>query len=158
MALTTARTRYVVDLPNLQACCELNYLRLMRLLPAMRESTQGSCIGLGHSQDNQLLRLTVLERNPYTSTLELSQSPLLSWLPTPRLKVQVYHDAKMAEVIEAHYAKRLLGRYGYPNAQMHQPDEKTQLNHFLGECLAHGLAQGHLYESPVYLPLPGRFS
>ena len=33
--------------------------------------------------------------------------------------------------------------YSYPNAAMHQPDEKSQLNLFLGEWLSHCLACGH---------------
>jgi uncharacterized protein YqiB (DUF1249 family) len=31
---------------------------------------------------------------------------------------------------------------------MHQPDEKLQLNCFLGEWLAHGLAHGHTVDMP----------
>ncbi|WP_121345194.1 DUF1249 domain-containing protein, partial [Pseudomonas aeruginosa] len=67
----------------------------------------------------------------------------LPWLPAPRLEVRVYHDARMAEVIGAEQARRLMAIYPYPNQAMHQPDEKNQLNLFLGEWLAHCLACGH---------------
>jgi uncharacterized protein YqiB (DUF1249 family) len=31
---------------------------------------------------------------------------------------------------------------------MHQPDEKLQLNRFLGEWLEHGLSHGHFLDLP----------
>ncbi|MEK1941105.1 MAG: DUF1249 domain-containing protein, partial [Pseudomonas sp.] len=37
MGVTLVRDRYRVDLIELQAACEANYARLMRLLPAMRD-------------------------------------------------------------------------------------------------------------------------
>ena len=67
----------------------------------------------------------------------------LPWLPVPRLEVRAYHDARMAEVIGAENARRFRGIYPYPNTAMHQPDEKTQLNLFLGEWLSHCIACGH---------------
>ena len=64
----------------------------------------------------------------------------------PQLEVQVYHDARMAEVISAEHARRFRSIYPYPNVFMHQPDEKAQLNVFLGEWLSHCLALGHEFE------------
>jgi len=61
----------------------------------------------------------------------------------PELEVRVYHDARMAEVVSAGASRHLLGRYPYPNQAMYQPDEKSQLNLFLGEWLSHCLACGH---------------
>lgn len=144
MAVSLLRERYRVDLPALQATCEANYLRLMRLLPNMREPLQGRRVAL--SQGDHLYGVMVIEVQencPYTTTLILSQEQHNPWLPLPRMQVRVYHDANMAEVIEAEHARRFQGRYSYPNALMHQPDEKAQINGFLGEWLAHCLACGH---------------
>ncbi len=138
------RERYRVDLAGLQAACELNYVRLMRLLPEMRSSIGARRLAL--SEGDQLLgvlAMDVLEANPYTTRLSLSLEHSLAWLPLPRLEVQVYHDARMAEVVAAEHARRLRSVYVYPNAAMHQPDEKHQLNRFLGEWLSHCLACGH---------------
>jgi len=138
------RDRYRVDLLELQAACEANYLRLMRLLPQMRTSDETRRIAM--SQGDRLLGvivLQVLESCPYTSTLRVTQEHCLPWLPVPQMEVRVYHDARMAEVTRAENARRFRGIYAYPNAQMHQPDEKTQLNLFLGEWLGHCLACGH---------------
>ncbi|AJE16905.1 DUF1249 domain-containing protein [Stutzerimonas balearica] len=139
-----ARERYRVDLRELQAACEANYLRLTRLLPEMREV--GATRRIALSQGDLalgVLTLEVLESCPYTSTVQVSQAQCLSWLPVPKMEVRVYHDARMAEVVRAENARRLRSIYAYPNAQMHQPDEKSQLNLFLGEWLSHCLACGH---------------
>ncbi|MCH2341367.1 DUF1249 domain-containing protein [Pseudomonas sp. NPDC047963] len=142
------RERYRVDLLELQAACEANYLRLMRLLPEMRNRPDTRRIAM--SQGDRLLGvlvLTVTESCPYTTTVQISQQDCLPWLPVPQMDVRVYHDARMAEVIGAENARRFRGIYSYPNAQMHQPDEKNQLNLFLGEWLGHCLACGHELES-----------
>ena len=79
----------------------------------------------------------------------MRQEHSLPWLPTPRLEVRVYHDARMAEVVGAEHARRFRSVYPYPNVDMHQPDEKSQLNLFLGEWLSHCLACGHELEPVV---------
>lgn len=138
------RERYRVDLLELQTTCEANYIRLLRLLPQMRSQTQTRRIAM--SQGEHLLgvlALEVIEANPYTTRLRARQENNLAWLPAPELEVQVYHDARMAEVISTAHTRRIHARYPYPNASMFQPDEKNQLNHFLGEWLTHCLACGH---------------
>ena len=142
------RERYRVDLLELQAACEANYVRLMRLLPDMRNDPDTRRIAM--SQGDRLLGvlvLTVTESCPYTTTVQVRQEHCLPWLPVPKMDVRVYHDARMAEVISAENARRIRGIYSYPNAQMHQPDEKNQLNLFLGEWLGHCLACGYELES-----------
>lgn len=150
MALSLLAERYRVDLAGLQATCEANYARLMRLLPGMREHPALRRLALS-AGDTPLavLALKVTEAGPYTSTVEVREEPGLAWLPTPRLEVRVYHDARMAEVTSAEHCRRLRPRYAYPNPAMHQPDEKNQLNLFLGEWLGHYLKCGHLAESPM---------
>lgn len=160
MAVSMLAERYRVDLSGLQATCEANYARLMRLLPGMREQSALGQPMLGQPMLRRLalsagdatlavLALKVTEAGPYTSTVEVLEEPGLAWLPAPRLEVRVYHDARMAEVTGAEHCRRLRPRYAYPNPAMHQPDEKTQLNLFLGEWLGHYLACGHLAENPV---------
>ncbi|MBJ2283764.1 DUF1249 domain-containing protein [Pseudomonas haemolytica] len=142
-----ARERYRVDLVGLQAACEANYARLMRLLPDMRHTPEARRIAVTHGdQMLGVLTLEVILTCPYTTTLRVRQEHSLPWLPVPQLEVQVYHDARMAEVISAEHARRFRSIYPYPNVFMHQPDEKAQLNVFLGEWLSHCLALGHEFE------------
>lgn len=148
MVVNKQRDRYRVDLVGLQSACEANYARLLRLLPDMRNAPAARRIAV--TQGEQMLgvlTLEVLMACPYTTTLRVGQELSLPWLPVPQLEVQVYHDARMAEVIGAQHARRFRGIYPYPNALMHQPDEKAQLNVFLGEWLSHCLACGHEYEA-----------
>ena len=106
------RERYRVDLIELQAACEANYARLLRLLPDMRVSAGERRVAL--SQGDMLLGvlvIRVLETCPYTTTVQVSQEHSLPWLPVPRLEVRVYHDARMAEVVSAENARRLRSIY-----------------------------------------------
>mgnify|MGYP002149321234 CR=1 FL=1 len=98
------------------------------------------------TQGEQMLGVLALEvvlACPYTTTLRVRQEHSLPWLRVPHLEVRVYHDARMAEVVGAAHARRLRPSFPYPNAAMHQPDEKNQLNLFLGEWLSHCMAAGH---------------
>lgn len=141
------RERYRVDLLELQAACEANYARLLRLLPDMRGAQGSRRVALTQGEHRLgILALDVLEACPYTTTLQVCQEHSLPWLPVPRLEVRVYHDARMAEVVRAENTRRFRSIYPYPNAAMHQPDEKAQLNLFLGEWLSHCLACGHELE------------
>jgi len=60
----------------------------------------------------------------------------------PRMSIRLYHDARVAEVISSQGIHQVKPRYDYPNKQMHQQDEKQQMNQFLNEwlhlCLTHG--------------------
>ena len=146
--MAARRERYRVDLCELQASCETNYLRLLKLLPDMRTSTPGPR-RVALTQGEHLLGvlvLEVLENCPYTTSLRVRQEQHPTSLPAPQLEVRAYHDARMAEVVGAARSRSFLGRYPYPNAAMHQPDEKTQLNLFLGEWLSHCQALGHELE------------
>jgi uncharacterized protein YqiB (DUF1249 family) len=97
------------------------------------------------------VRMSVIERCPYTTLVELTQciAPGLAAVPSPRLKVRLYHDAQSAEVIEFQNARRFAAVYPYPNAEMRQPDEKAQVNRFLGEYLMLCLAHDGEIERPV---------
>ena len=53
------RERYRVDLVELQAACEANYARLMRLLPNMREHTESRRVAL--SKGEHLLGVLALD-------------------------------------------------------------------------------------------------
>ncbi len=125
--------------------CDLNYERLMRLFPAVRQE-QVRCISLLGTSDEAtkrtLVELRVLERSRYTTLIQLVQRPQLSWGRSPNMRIRMYHDAKSAEVVEYQHQNRFHGSYELPNRRMRQRDEKAQLNQFLGEYLRYCLAVG----------------
>ncbi|GLS24878.1 DUF1249 domain-containing protein [Marinibactrum halimedae] len=138
--------RYVVDLRHQQAECDANYVRLTRLLHGMPEKQEWEYAVEGsHSQVAERVSLRVIESAPYTSTIEVKQveSPH-QWSKATVLKVRMYHDAQMAEVVawDKHWNTR--SRYEYPNPRMYQRDEKAQFNKFLGEWLSCCLSQGRV--------------
>lgn len=141
--MVARKPRYRVDLVALQAVCETNFVRLHQLMPSMAEQSERQ-IPLGVDGPEQKLVIRVLERCPYTTTLQLRHERRRDWLQPPSMEVRLYHDVGMAEVVAAYNRRRFRGVYPYPNEQMLQPDEKYQLNRFLGEwlgyCQRHGLS------------------
>ncbi|MGJ8515571.1 DUF1249 domain-containing protein [Carnimonas bestiolae] len=140
---TPAKRAYVTDLKSLQAECASNFLRLSRLIGGRAEGERID-IALGESDRSfGCLHVEVEEQAPYTTRLNVTQSGMLEALvDSPRMRVHLYHDVRMAEVVDFQRKRHFQGRYRYPNAHMHQPDEKLQLNRFLGEWLDHALEHG----------------
>lgn len=135
-----ALKKYVPDLRAMQRTCEVNYMTLMRLLPREREPGAQRSYAVGEGLHFQL---TVQEESRFTTTVALTQHnpELPEWLQS-KIEIRLYHDVRMAEVCAAQQISRLKPRYDYPNTQMHQPDEKAQVNLFLADwlnfCLRHG--------------------
>jgi uncharacterized protein YqiB (DUF1249 family) len=138
------KKRYRVDLAAELAECEANFARLQRLLPRLERDSHTFNVGT-----NLHLHIEVTERNPYTTTLEISQPPAEIPTVAPRLTVRIYHDARLAEVVAFTSRRRVQPRYDYPNAAMYQPDEKSQWNRFLGEWLSHCLQHGFAIDRPL---------
>lgn len=133
-----AKSLYNVDLAAHLAECELNFVRLCRLLPRMEA---GDCRSFSVGERTAVC-IVVIERTPYTSLLEITQQQGSLAELDSRMSVRVYHDAGVAEVANFAGCHRVLGKHDYPNRQMHQRDEKQQWNRFLGEWLTHCLSQG----------------
>ncbi len=126
-----------VNLSSHHAQCELNYHLCMTLLPDCRDGRNEWKFLLGDGR-SFLVCISLVERAPYTTTVDVMQQPNLGeHLPTPKLRLRLYHDAAMAEVVAWDRHRNWLPVYSYPNAQMYHPDEKLALNRFLGEWLAH---------------------
>ncbi len=143
-AAARGRQGYNIDLPAHMAECDANYLRLGKLFPGL-EAEDAASIALAFGGEQLEVRAEVLERSPYTSIIRLSQRPEVPYSRTASITVRLYHDARSAEVVEYQGRKHFLrAAYEYPNVDMRQPDEKAQINRFLGEylslCLSHGVA------------------
>lgn len=141
------KRKYVPDLKRQMAQGEVNYLRLLKLLPDLDTCDQRE-FQVDVDSQRARVRLEVDERFTYTTSVVVSQQyeNTSAWLESPRLVVRLYHDARVAEVICTRQRRQLAGVYAYPNRQMRHPDEKAQLNIFLGEWLSHCLAHGQLLE------------
>ena len=132
---------YKVDLSAHMAVCDINYQRMLKLFPKMREQDEIK-IALTPGAEGTFVVIKALERSPYTTLLHLCQQPELNWGSSPNMRIRMYHDSSSAEVVEYQHENRFHGHYEYPNQRMRHPDEKVQLNRFQGEYLSLCLAIG----------------
>jgi uncharacterized protein YqiB (DUF1249 family) len=138
--------RQQLDLARLHEECELNYKRLHRIIPDSR--SLGANFSLHYrAQPNKQpsragMKLTIIEVTKYTSTVKIvadRAGPM--WLPEIEIKVRVYRDARMAEVVEWCSDRTIPWALVEKNG-MQARDEKWQWNMFLSELLSHGLGHG----------------
>lgn len=162
------QANYRVDLPQLIAVCDANYIRLLKLVPALKSMTEGGgerqpvsqrqfapwlhpvhqqgrwCFDIEGAGFQVCIGVTECFR--YTQTLEVVAAPDFATLvPAPAMQVRVYHDAASAEVVAYQQRGRFAARYARRNTNMYQQDEKLQNNQFLAEwlnlCLAAGVSR-----------------
>lgn len=129
------------DLKRLHDECELNYQRLQQIMPDSK--IQGAAIRV-HYRDKPLsgMRLKVIEVTKYTSTLLIvADKAGPQWLPEIEIKVRLYRDARMAEVIEW-CTDRTIPWALSEHKGLQARDEKWQWSMFLSELLSHGLHHG----------------
>ncbi len=130
-----------IGLADLHGTCELNFVRLLRLCPDLRVRTSRE-IRAGR-QGQFSLQVEVLERSRFTTAARLSLAMRgLPWVGKQELDLRIYHDARMVEVISSDAQRISRIRYPYPNQAMYLPNEKSQLNQFLGIWLDYFLAEG----------------
>jgi uncharacterized protein YqiB (DUF1249 family) len=170
-----ARSGYSIDLIKQMAECDANYIRLLKLVPQLRAYRDGSfdelvdidissdaepekhlegitaqyCLADLQDEGKVTVEIKIVEAFKYTCTLEIVQLPeFKQWMTNPSMLVRVYHDANTAEVVSYQGHRHLQPRYTQPNPKMYHPDEKMQVNRFLGEWLTHCLNVGRSAKVP----------
>ena len=139
------KRRYVPDLISDMAECDANYFRLHCLFPNLRDSN-GLEFGVqGTTEDGSVVTMAISERCPYTTMLSVRVVGEFGtpWMKWPNLEVRIYHDLCTAEVISFERHRNFKYRYPIDNPEMYQPDEKSQINRFLGELLTFCIRQGY---------------
>ena len=130
-----------LNLTRLHEECERNYRRLQRIIPESKilgATTRLYCEG----QSSSGMILEIIEVTKYTSTvLIIADRAGPRWLTEIEIKVRIYRDAQMAEVIEWCSDRTIPWALSETTA-MHERDEKWQWNMFLSELLCHGLRFG----------------
>lgn len=142
------KIRYCPNLASDGAECDANFIRLCQLMPEMADNDKIE-FGITSKHDESVrISMEVKERCKYTTTVamyfsNMSTTVTNQWVGLRAMEIRVYHDLKTAEVVSCDHVRQFKSRYEYPNAGMQHPDEKSQMNHFLGEILSHCLANGH---------------
>lgn len=155
-AVKSAKTFGLNKTDSLNLCshhaqCEMNYHLSISLMPGLREGSGNWEFIVGEEANK--VRISLHEAAPYTTTVDIVQSrtDCDEHISNPRIRVRLYHDVEMAEVIAWDNHRHWLPIYTYPNRRMYLPDEKLAINRFLGEWLGHclklGIACGGVCES-----------
>jgi hypothetical protein len=123
---------------------ERNYIGIRRLIPLMPPATtrEISSVPGGLS-----LYLEVLERFRYTSELVLTYHFVRGGgvVAEPDLRIRVYHDARLAEVMSAQLRHRLEFQLNEENPRRTQLSARWHVNRFLYKWLNYCLHQGHRF-------------
>jgi hypothetical protein len=123
---------------------ELNYIRLRNLVAGLDDMPAAAVSQVPGALD---LHLRFLERCRFTTTLVLTYCfrDEQGAFPAPDIKVRIYHDAQVAEVIACgrrrglHHAEYNRLHHRYPLS------EKWRMNRFLYKWLGYCLRQGHRF-------------
>jgi len=117
---------------------ERNFNKLLEWLPDLNCREGVFMLSVA---DLSPVRIEILEQNPYTTTVHIRQSIQGGdpWLSALVMKVRIYHDAQVAEVIACQGIHSFQAFYPYPNPKMLQPYEKRRVNQFFGEWLSYCL-------------------
>jgi uncharacterized protein len=128
----------------LEQICESNFQKLLKLIPDLFLFEE-SAIGL--AAHNPMLHLKVIERTPYTMTVELSYcftKKNLEEFLEPAIKIRIYLDAQMAEVISDHVRDSVAQVFKDPGLSCEIMNYKWRLNYFLQKWLDHCLKKDYL--------------
>lgn len=127
------KKRYVPDLQRLHSLAERNYAALQRLLTQSRDEPVQREILVGDQ-----LRFQIEEKTSarYTTDLAIAQTaPDTHDFVKASFIVRLYHDARMAEIIDCQGQERLTALTLTAANPAYPRDEKLQLNQHLADWL-----------------------
>jgi len=136
-----AQKRSRKSLSDLIRLYEINYLKLIKLLPIDKINEEFNFF-IPEGVNNSEIRISVNRISLHTSELTLCKSNLLRYMEDTKMEIFVYHDARMAEVRRFNGKRQFWLRNKYPNKNMLTKDEKFQWNIFLSEFLSHSVVHG----------------
>lgn len=136
---------------GLMTMYESNYLRLLRLAPALRELEGAHVSRVPGDCD---LHLEVLERTPYTSTLSMTyrfEEAGEGIVADPDLTVRVYFDGCLAEAMHLadHHRHELFRQLA--SAFRSELDSRWARNVMLNKWLEYCLDRGHAFAAPEFV-------
>ena len=137
----------------LEQICESNYQKLLKLIPDLLTLKKTA---VGHALNNTALHITVIESTPYTLTVELSHSFThnLEELLEPAVKIRLYLDAQLAEVLSDHVRVGVARVFKDPGLSREIMNYKWRLNYFLQKWLDHCLKKDYQFsKSADYVAL-----
>ena len=113
----------------LEQICESNYQKLLKLIPDLLAFKE-TAIGL--APNNTTLHIKVIESTPYTMTVELSHCFIKNpdEFLEPAVKIRLYLDAMLAEVLSDHVRASVAQVFKNPGLSREIMSYKWRLNYF----------------------------
>ncbi len=133
------------DFVSLMDMYEDNYIKLRKLIPQLDSIQQQAISSVPGHLD---LHLEIQERSRYTTTLFLTYCfhEAAALRREPNLKIRIYHDAGLAEVMSGRLHH---GRLVLDNVPADARRQKWQLNRFLAKWLKYCLRQQHVFNGAL---------
>jgi uncharacterized protein YqiB (DUF1249 family) len=130
----------------LEKLCESNYKKLFSLIPDLCSFENRAT---GKTTDKPALHLKIIERTKHTITVELSHNFIqnLEDFMEPAVKIRVYLDANLAEVLKDHARPLVSMVYKDPAQSVAIMNYKWRLNYFLQKWLDHCLQTDYTFRS-----------
>lgn len=128
----------------LQTICESNFHKLFRLAPDLLGIRSSAIASAG---DRPALYIRILERHPYTVTMELTHhfEANRDEAGEPAVKIRLYLDAKSAEVLRDTWRPLVDHVFQKNPAPEIVLDYKWTINYFLERWLDHCIEQGYRF-------------
>jgi uncharacterized protein YqiB (DUF1249 family) len=124
---------------------ESNYRKLLRLIPNLPSIKRDA---IGYSAGKPALHLEIIERSSYTITLQLSHcfDKDLDYFFAPAVKIRMYQDARLAEVIRDHARTDVFKTINKLEQKKEVIEYKWSLNYFLEKWLNHCLKTAYRFD------------
>ncbi|WP_411727675.1 DUF1249 domain-containing protein [Methyloglobulus sp.] len=128
----------------LEQVCASNYQKIFRLIPDLC-AVKDNAIGL--AANNTTLHLQIIEQATYTLTIELSHcfSKKPDELLEPAVRIRIYLDAQLAEVLSDHARPSVTHVFKDFGLCREIMNYKWRLNFFLQKWLDHCLTKGYQF-------------
>lgn len=129
----------------LEKLCESNFQKLFSLIPDLC-SFQSQATGKKTNKPS--LYLTIIDRTDHTLTVELSHrfDKNLDGYTEPSVKIRLYLDANLAEVIKDYVRPIVSVVYKDPGQSIEIMNYKWRLNYFLQKWLDHCLQTDYQFK------------
>ncbi|MFW5444189.1 MAG: DUF1249 domain-containing protein [Methylococcaceae bacterium] len=130
----------------LEQLCESNYQKLFCLIPDLCSFQKHAT---GETSHKPTLYLKIIDRSKHTLTVELSHNfnKNLEDFMEPAVKIRIYLDANLAEVLKDHARTDVSNVFKDPGQSIEIMNYKWRLNYFLQKWLDHCLQTDYKFRS-----------
>lgn len=131
---------------SLEQVCASNYEKIFRLIPGLCTLKENA---IGLAPNNTMLHLKIIEQTVYTLTIELSHSfsKEPDQLMEPAVRIRIYLDAQLAEVLSDHARPSVTQVFKDLSLCREIMNYKWRLNFFLQKWLDHCLTKNYQFST-----------